>query len=1551
MDSPKVIDNRYQVEKLLGKGGMGTVYKCRDTLKDRTVALKILDTRLVKAGELHRFEREFKVLAELKYEYIARAYDFGYLDKTTPYFTMEYVDGDPLNMLVGKVEFPLCIEMIAHLLYAIDFIHTRGLLHRDIKPANVIRTPQRTMLMDFGLVGSVDLRTQQKVRGTIGYIAPEVLQGEATSAASDLYSLGVIFYELVTGYKPFYGDDVGEVFRKQVLGEYISPSRIVDWIPRSVEGIIARLLAVNPRERYHFCFEVLQDLDSAIGSEYGISLPKPERIVLTARMVDRQPQFETLKGCLQGKMVRSPSSSLVIMEGELGVGKTRIAEEFKIHCQLNRIQFYRIDLGAAASSPFLPLIQLFREMLRLERIQLENLDPQPLGALSVLLPEIKHTVEFDESIVPDDFDRRIEWINEGLGSVLRDGIRQYPVVIFLDDLQLLDPQSIRFFEHYLLQEAIQTTLTDDQRAYQGLSVLILGTYDSDEAHIENTSRIDMEFWRRPSISRLVKVIELKPFDLVLTSEFIKELIGDIPQLSVLAPRILDDTSGKPLFILELMQNLVDRDVLVRSRNRWELAVKIDSLETETSLDKILLARLQRLPDEQRQLLLFMSVLGKNPSFEMLQEYLGLEGVAAFKMINGLKQGNFISDARQLGRDVFVFKHGKLKDLLHKNLQLHEKIMLHRRAGRLIERLYKDDIDDHIFELCRHFYTSEDYHKALDYSLLAAEKSLQLYDHPGSIDYFSYAINCIDHIGDAPSLVDKRLQILNRRAEVYFKIGDGEHALADLEEIRIIAERTGDSVALARAHGNMGYIYTTMGRTEEAIEAYKMALDMSDKANDPSLIARLTLNIGNLYSLQGDLGQASQYFARSLEHAHKAQDISCQVTANINLGVIASLGLDQAQALKRLKQAHRSAIENKLYEQQIKALIELASLYYDNDELELADTSFDEAMSLAVSIKSVTWQALCHAHRAQVYIDELDIKSASKHVEHCNELLDKAMNPRAKVTNLINQGYISLLTGDLKAAEDDINQAKNLSEELGERLLCLNSIISSIEAAIWLGRFEEAEFETGEQLSSLEGTGFRAQSLQIALLMAQSLLGQRKRLGKLRASLNSMIRSAFAARVNTIKRLLWLDDYHQDPKIAQRDTEQLITELGLFAHLSRENLWSWLLCLDHILSPDYPVHEHATFLDMLLNMIEDLYEPIGNDNNTGVLAVYLYYVEALVRYHKGDKKRAIEKTQDAISSSIKSASTLADEDQRERFFSQPLLIGLGRLADLFADETAETSSDTVQEIIDTDYQDDEADTQEDLIFIGDDMNDDELGRKLLSLAERVAKDNSTSVEYDFKVNPLFSYIVQARETTLESLADRFEIIINVTGYDPNSSRYYQWSLLPYKDGFLLYVIGSNLQHEADIHLLALYPLAYHVSKRMIRCPDAIKCLNTGFEPILKCTSGQHDHWLFAIAAAHGKVAYSISASAGNELLIIDPGNLRRAFDRIANENEELISGCEKIIAGYPGFLLADARRIDTLLDKFKYQGMTYKDPKDVFTAFQQMSGNAEFFVFLRHLHLV
>lgn len=265
----KKLDGRYEITELIGIGGMADVYKAVDIMEDKVVAVKILKNEFSANEEfVRRFRNESKAIAVLSHPNIVKVYDVGFTDEMQ-FIVMEYIDGITLKEFIeqqGVLKWRDAVHFTVQILRALQHAHDKGIVHRDIKPQNIMLFSDGTIkVMDFGIArfARQDSNTlSEKTIGSVHYISPEQASGDITDEKSDIYSVGVMLYEMLTGRKPFDGDTPVAVALMHMQDPAVYPREIIDSIPEPLEEIVMHAMDKNPRKRYQSAAEMIKDIDT-----------------------------------------------------------------------------------------------------------------------------------------------------------------------------------------------------------------------------------------------------------------------------------------------------------------------------------------------------------------------------------------------------------------------------------------------------------------------------------------------------------------------------------------------------------------------------------------------------------------------------------------------------------------------------------------------------------------------------------------------------------------------------------------------------------------------------------------------------------------------------------------------------------------------------------------------------------------------------------------------------------------------------------------------------------------------------------------------------------------------------------------------------------------------------------------------------------------------------------------------------------------------------------------------------------------------------------------
>jgi len=757
----------YRIDEPLGKGGMGIVYRGQHSETGQLAAVKTV--RVPNPSDLFSIRREIHALTRLKHPSIVTFLGEG-LDQGKPWYAMELLEGRTLadfrqEVLASTVEFastvkisgtvpsalpaesageeplpeaplargpltkhfPEIVSLIRRLCAPLSFIHGKGLVHRDLKPANVfLRSNTAPILMDFGLVshfagslGREVLQHSGETAGTPAYMAPEQIHGEAVDARADLYALGCLFYELVTGRRPFKGDTITKIRRQQILKSPTPPCALVDGLPEEVSELMLRLLAMDPRDRLGH----VEDVANAL-APFDVEGSPPVQI--TTRPYLYRPRLtgrsEIKKRLLQQlEDATHEVGSLALIGGESGVGKTFLATAIAQVAQRHGIQVVLgeclpvaeqddADVRAGPLHPFRPLLQAVADRCLAEGPQttarLLGASVHILSPHEPMLEQLPGVGEYAEpaKLPPEEARDRLL---AALKAVLAQLAESQPVLLLLDDLQWADELTLHFL--CSLEESF----------WQTRSIMLLGTYRSDEI----TPEI-----RKLSTTAGSNDYRLKRFEI----ESMKAMVADMLAMADPPPTLVQylqrHSEGNPFFVSEYLRTALVEGLLTRESGSWQIrrqdaeeVGRAESIPLPSSLKELISRRIDGLSDNARKLAQQASVIGREFEATVLLAASAMSEQDGFEAMTALFDRQVL-EQRPGGR--LRFRHDKIRELTYARIHSSRR-ELHRCAAQAIEDRYIGKPGETIYypELVHHWRTAGEAEKLLHYLGRAGEQAI------------------------------------------------------------------------------------------------------------------------------------------------------------------------------------------------------------------------------------------------------------------------------------------------------------------------------------------------------------------------------------------------------------------------------------------------------------------------------------------------------------------------------------------------------------------------------------------------------------------------------------------------------------------------------------------------------------------------------------------------------------------------------------------------------------------------------------------------------------
>ncbi len=788
--------NRYKIIDKIGEGGMGIVWRVYDTVEQREVALKqfykkedseVSTTQKDKSTpeaiqtthregvrpstvstatteKSLRFKQEFRTMVKLKHPNTVNVFDYGVLENGDDYITMEIVPGQELQDILKErqLDFEEVYRILIQTSQVLNFIHSRLLVHRDIKPSNIRITPEGNVkLMDFGLMEQMGQPSTGEITGTVIYLPPEVAKGGIIDARSDLYSLGVMAYELATGQPPFMGKKTLDIIRQHIETPPIPPSQIRGDIPPPLEKIILQLLAKDQNDRYQTTAELINDLVQLTGEKISIETLEQKKSYLNcSELIGRGREMQKLKDAFT--LTTQGRGQSIFIAAPAGVGKTRLIQEFKLKVQLAEIPFMQGECFEQGMTIYQPLADAFKPLLPLT--EKDILDKYG-SVLVKVIPELNKE-GYGPAPKLDEVGEKVRLFEQVTGW-LKEVSRVNPIVICIEGLHWSDFATLE-----LLNSCI--------RELQEYPIMILCAFRDDE--VEPTSIIFQTV--EEEITQLLKLSTLNQDNV---QSLIKGMLGRIELTEDFTDYIYTTTGGNAFFVSEVMRVLIEEEQLQLERGRWILPVNISTLELPTSVESTIVRRLKLFSLETLNLARIAAVVGRSLELYLLKALSGLEDEKLFESLDELIERQFIKTEEK----EYIFTHGRVRETLYNQLQEERRKELHEKAGTILEEQYysgKGNVA--VGQLGYHFSRGLNQQKAARYLLMAG---YQAYDKvTGDIEgaeYFIKAVNLIEKI-DYPDKEEILIELMSKigRSYMYTK---PEIAIENLEKAISSLHNLGD----------------------------------------------------------------------------------------------------------------------------------------------------------------------------------------------------------------------------------------------------------------------------------------------------------------------------------------------------------------------------------------------------------------------------------------------------------------------------------------------------------------------------------------------------------------------------------------------------------------------------------------------------------------------------------------------------------------------------------------------------------------------------------------
>ncbi len=1141
-----ILANKYEVIRLLGKGGMGEVYLAKDLHLERMIAIKTLSTELAGEGDhKSRFIREARMASALNHPNILTVYEVGTYQNIL-FMATEYVEGQTLRQMLrnGTVDLKEFLDIAIQGAQGLAAAHEAGIIHRDLKLENfILRQDGYLKVLDFGLAKGTGTTTADTsdafktkvglILGTPHYMSPEQAKGRPLDARSDIFSFGVVLYELLTKQVAFDAESDMQILFNVVFKE---PEPIPDTVPLRVREVIRRTMQKNPDARYQSMQTLLEDLvtcgnelqNSLLNSgtslqqnksskltvtgvnsrftSFNAALNSAEFAVVTTPDYDQFVGRDTEIGILKTEFQRSHEgkSRPVLILGDSGSGKTQILLRFQQWVQSQKAiigiaSFF--DQNSSLGHPYQPILALLASALNIHDIETPpGKRDSETGKKIAAQVKTQFNIELPSILFENNLQKIGEidqWqVFDSLRQLFTRLIQDHPLVLLFDNLHWASNMILELIG-YALRNLI------------GAKLLVVATTSDEEASKSGAALRD---WILAQSRYLTfEQIKLKPFD----SDDVRTMLEAIFHRIEIAPReierLYEITSGNPYYLVELMRLLVNENRISLGEGWW-LCQSLEEIELPTTIGIAVEYKLEKCSEELKKLLTQAAVIGETFNFEVLAEISEIDEDELEKLLSQAIKAFLIKEEKSSRGDDYRFYNATIRRILYEALSKRQKRRLHTQTASAIQTVYRNRLARVVGKLAYHYNAAGEWPETLEFARRAMEQAVEQESWRDVTYYTQFieeAVAAIEETPDDYDPIDKVVlaDVKLKCSLAMLRLGNVGQAVSQAEAGLKIGQDLNNPALIARGKARLCEYGWFQGKFADAIRIGKEGLVEAQVAKDSVSERYIHFHVGVAAWRSAPLSISLEHLSLACELAEAAKDNRLLALARIFYSVVLHCQGSWQEANQVMKKAKELAqITNDRFAEGRSYSLSSIMQYYERNHIEMQETH-QKGVELSRSIGWRIGEAYMHTLLGFDYLSptNLDINQARDYLQRgmaiCLETGEKGTQL------LIGRGFAKVAT-----MLGDYTQAIARFQELLTILRAIGDIFEQTAILCMLGEAQGAAGKFPEAINSFQECLLLTEKLHFPFWQWQALFGQANCLHQLSRNKEAITKLSLACAI-------------------------------------------------------------------------------------------------------------------------------------------------------------------------------------------------------------------------------------------------------------------------------------------------------------------------------------------------------------------------------------------------------------------------------------------------------